>query len=100
MVNIFSIIYTILMPLLPLSSISYGVWSGLSLHELAHVALAAEPAGENELAIALLAKLTRVFLLIPYCFILVVWLKSRRNNDKNIQAKMPFPRSEEHTSEL
>jgi len=89
--TIFSIIYTILMPLLPLSSISYGVWSGLSLHELAHVALAAEPAGENELAIALLAKLTRVFLLIPFCFILVVWLKSRRNNDKNIQAKMPFP---------
>src|SRR5690625_2169627 len=45
--TIFSIIYTILMPLLPLSSISYGVWSGLSLHELAHVVLAAEPAGEN-----------------------------------------------------
>src|SRR5690625_3082440 len=33
----FSILYTFLIPLLPLSSTDYGIWSGLSLHELAHV---------------------------------------------------------------
>lgn len=87
----FSIIYTFLMPLLPLSGTNYGIWSGLSLHELAHVALAAEPAGENELAIALLAKLTRVFLLIPFCFILIVWLKNRKKNDEDISTKISFP---------
>lgn len=87
--TVFSICYTLVMPILPISSIDFGIWSGLSLHELAHVALAAEPAGENELAIALLAKLTRVFLLVPVCFALIMWLK--RKNNGNEEASIAFP---------
>lgn len=86
--TIFSIIYTILQPLLPITELQYGIWSGLSLHELAHVALAAEPAGEDALAIALLAKLGRVFLLVPLCFILIFWM---RNRDSDSNAKVSFP---------
>ncbi|MFB4167794.1 YeiH family protein [Virgibacillus sp. JSM 102003] len=86
--TIFSIIYTIVQPLLPITELQYGIWSGISLHELAHVALAAEPAGEDALAIALLAKLGRVFLLVPLCFILIFWMRNR-NADSN--AKVSFP---------
>src|SRR5699024_645814 len=83
--TVFSIGYTLLLPILPMDSLSYGAWSGLSLHELAHVALAAEPAGEDALAFALLAKLSRVFLLVPFCFLLVFWMNIRS------QSSVPFP---------
>src|SRR5699024_8513647 len=66
--TIFAIGYTILRPFIPLDAIQYGIWSGTSLHEVAHVALAAAPGGEDALAIGLLAKLGRVFLLVPLCF--------------------------------
>nr|WP_156520710.1 putative sulfate exporter family transporter [Oceanobacillus sp. Castelsardo] len=88
--TVFSIVYTLLLPFLPLSDVQYGIWSGISLHELAHVALAAEPAGEDALAIALLAKLGRVFLLVPLCFVIIFW-KNRQNRSENETTKVPFP---------
>lgn len=87
--TIVSVFYTIIRPLLPISNETYGVWSGLSLHELAHVALAAAPAGEDALAIALLAKLGRVFLLIPVCFLIMWWINKSGKNETS--AKVPFP---------
>lgn len=87
--TVFAIIYTILYPLLPLSATDYGIWSGLSLHELAHVALAADPAGEDALAIALLAKLGRVFLLVPLCFIFIFIMKRKGKDETG--TKVPFP---------
>jgi uncharacterized integral membrane protein (TIGR00698 family) len=77
--TIFAITYTVLRPFLPLSAVEYGTWAGTSLHEIAHVALAAAPGGSDALAIALLAKLGRVFLLIPLCFIFV-YIQKRKNN--------------------
>lgn len=88
--TIFSITYTILRPFLPLSAIDYGIWSGISLHEIAHVALAGAPAGPDGLAIALLAKLGRVLLLVPLCFILMYWVK-RRSSGKTGDTKIEFP---------
>lgn len=88
--TIFSIIYTIVRPLLPLTDVQYGIWSGISLHEIAHVALAGAPAGPDGLAIALLAKLGRVLLLIPLCFILMYWMK-RRESGNTSDAKVEFP---------
>jgi uncharacterized membrane protein YadS len=67
----------------------FGVWAGVSLHEIAHVALAAAPAGQDALAIALLAKLGRVLLLIPLCFILIYWMK--RNGKAQAGTKIEFP---------
>ncbi|MBP1971201.1 putative integral membrane protein (TIGR00698 family) [Virgibacillus natechei] len=89
--TIFSIIYALLQPILPLTEIQYGTWAGLSLHELAHVALAAEPAGEEALAVALLAKLGRVFLLVPLCFVLIFWMKNRKEIDVDGSPRVPFP---------
>lgn len=89
--TVFAISYTLIRPLLPLLPTEFGVWAGMTLHELAHVAIAAEPFGEDVLAIALLAKLGRVFLLLPLCFILIYVLK--RKNIKNPQGKntLEFP---------
>src|SRR5699024_2828612 len=88
--TVFAIGYTILRPFLPLDAIQYGIWSGTSLHEVAHVALAGAPAGEDGLAIALLAKLGRVFLLVPLCFIFIYIMK-RKTKDEEADAKIEFP---------
>ncbi|WP_079474065.1 YeiH family protein [Marinococcus halophilus] len=89
--TVFSIIYILLRPIIPLESMEYGIWSGMSLHELAHVAIAAEPAGQDALAIALLAKLGRVFLLIPVCFVLIFCMKKISKEKNAPQVKIPFP---------
>lgn len=75
--TIFSIIYTILFPFLHLSPEEYGIWAGLSLHEIANVALAAGAAGNDALAFGLLSKLSRVFLLIPVSFLLLIWMNKK-----------------------
>src|SRR5690625_3338948 len=89
--TIFAIAYTILRPILPLDAIQYGIWSGTSLHEVAHVALAGEPAGEDGLAIALLGKLGRVFLLIPLCFIFIAIMKRKQKGNESTEANIEFP---------
>lgn len=88
--TVFAILYTVLRPYLPMTDIDYGIWSGVSLHEIAHVALAAAPGGEDVLAIALLAKLGRVFLLVPLCFILMYWMNKRKPNQAD-KTKIDFP---------
>lgn len=87
--TVFSILYTVLRPYLPLTPVEYGMWSGISLHEIAHVALAGAPAGQDGLAIALLAKLGRVLLLVPLCFLLMYWMK--RSGKVQGGAKIEFP---------
>lgn len=88
--TIFSIIYTILFPFLHLSTAAFGTWAGLSLHEIANVALAAAPAGENALAFALLSKLSRVFLLIPVSFLFIIWM-NKKGIRKDTSIKFAFP---------
>ncbi|WP_077324223.1 YeiH family protein [Virgibacillus siamensis] len=89
--TIFAIGYTIIRPILPMTPVEYGTWSGSSLHEVAHVALAAAPGGENALAIALLAKLGRVFLLVPLCFILIYFMKRKNKSSEQPDTKVEFP---------
>ncbi len=89
--TVFAIGYTILRPIIPLDSIEYGMWAGISLHEVAHVALAGAPAGEDGLAIALLAKLGRVFLLVPLCFIFIFLMKRKNKGTDESGAKVEFP---------
>jgi uncharacterized integral membrane protein (TIGR00698 family) len=88
--TVFAIGYTILRPLLPLSDKAYGIWSGTSLHEIAHVALAAAPAGDTGLAIALLAKLGRVLLLVPLSFLLMYWMGRKGKGTKAEKIEFPW----------
>ncbi len=89
--TIFAIGYTIVRPFLPITAAEYGMWSGISLHEIAHVALAAEPGGQDALALGLLAKLGRVFLLVPLCFIFMYFMKRKSTNTDETDAKIEFP---------
>lgn len=89
--TVFAIGYTILRPFLPLDAIDYGIWSGSSLHEVAHVVLAAEPAGDQATAIAVLSKLGRVFLLIPLSFILIYIMKRKSKGAEQSEANIEFP---------
>lgn len=88
--TIFSIVYISLRPLLPIASNKYGIWAGISLHEVAHVALSAAPAGQEALSIALLAKLGRVFLLIPLSFFLMYWMKRSEQNKSEMKIEFPW----------
>lgn len=88
--TIFAVSYTLLRPLLPLTSIQYGIWSGTSLHEIAHVALAAAPAGQDALAIGLLAKLGRVFLLVPLSLILTYWMNRKGKGQSDTKIEFPW----------
>ncbi|MBE6184637.1 YeiH family protein [Heyndrickxia ginsengihumi] len=88
--TIFAIMYTVLRPFLPITSLQYGIWSGISLHEIAHVALAASPGGHDALTISLLAKLGRVFLLIPLSFLLLYWMKRKGKRQHNTKIEFPW----------
>ena len=88
--TVFAITYTVLRPFLPFSAEEYGIWSGISLHEIAHVALAASPGGQDALAVGLLAKLGRVFLLIPLSFILIFWMR-KKSGSEDTKAHIEFP---------
>src|SRR5699024_10285644 len=37
------------------------------------------------------AKLSRVFLLVPFCFLLVFWMKKRSKSEEDTQYSVPFP---------
>ncbi|RWZ52351.1 putative sulfate exporter family transporter [Halobacillus fulvus] len=87
--TLFAILYTVIRPILPLEAEAYGMWVGISLHEVAHVALAGAPAGENGLGMALLGKLGRVFLLVPLSLILV-WIMTRKKQEQ-AESNIAFP---------
>lgn len=90
--TVFGIAYTLIQPVLHLSDQQYGIWSGSSLHEIAHVAIAADPFGGNTIAIAMLAKLGRVFLLVPLAFIFLAYMKKKDQNDnKDEDTRIQFP---------
>src|SRR5699024_10871170 len=76
--TVFAGVYIMLYQWTTMSADMYAAWMGLSLHEIAHVVAAADPAGQDALARALLAKLGRVFLLIPFSFALVYWVNRRQ----------------------
>lgn len=88
--TLFSMGYIFLKSFLHVTDIQYGIWTGISLHEIAHVALAAAPAGQDALAIALLAKLGRVFLLVPLCFILMYWMKHTGRIQSDMKIEFPW----------
>lgn len=63
--TLFTLVYTFLYPIMDLTSKGYGVFTGGTLHEIAHVIAAAEPGGNNAVDLAVIVKLTRVALLVP-----------------------------------
>ncbi|MCA0972539.1 putative sulfate exporter family transporter [Halobacillus litoralis] len=88
--TVFAVGYTLIRPLLPLSAEAYGMWAGISLHEVAHVALAGAPAGEEGLGMALLSKLGRVFLLVPLSLLLIWFMNRSKQEGTSNQIAFPW----------
>jgi len=90
--TIFTLIYTLLYPVLGLSPYGYGVFSGATLHEIAHVIAAAAPGGSASVDIAVIVKLTRVAMLVPVAILIGLWFKrSERNGQKGSWRDIPIP---------
>ncbi len=79
--TIFSLAYTVIYSVFTISPEVFGVWSGTSLHEIAHVILAADFSGQAALSIGLLGKLGRVFLLIPLSIILILIMRFKSHGE-------------------
>ncbi len=62
----------------------FGIWAGVSIHDISSVVAAAESYGANAMPVAVAVKLTRVFWIIPLAFTLR-WVVSRWG------AKQAFP---------
>lgn len=72
-----------------LSPEAYGTWVGYSAHEIAHAVLAGDYFGSQSLPTALMAKLSRVFLLFPVTIIFSWWM-NRKQQVAGAKAKFPF----------
>ncbi|GAA4864292.1 YeiH family protein [Paenibacillus vulneris] len=71
--TIFTLFYTLLFPVMGLSPLGYGVFSGATLHEIAHVIAASAPGGNDAVDMAVIVKLTRVALLVPVAIVIGIW---------------------------
>jgi uncharacterized integral membrane protein (TIGR00698 family) len=71
--TLFTLVYTFLYPIIGLTPASYGIFSGATLHEIAHVIAAADPGGNAAVDLAIIIKLTRVALLIPVIILIGIW---------------------------
>lgn len=86
--TIFTLIYTFMYPILNLSPAQYGTFAGATLHEIAHVIAAADPAGDKAVDMAVIVKLTRVALLVPVA--LMIGLLARRKQSTSDERKRTF----------
>lgn len=90
--TIFTLAYTMLYPFLGLSEHGYGIFSGATLHEIAHVIAAAAPGGKDAVDIAVIVKLTRVALLVPVAILIGIWT-NRANRSQSGKKKVTSWRS-------
>ncbi len=88
--TIFSLIYTAIYAIFSMTTNVYGAWSGVSLHEIAHVVLAGGFGGSDALKIALLGKLGRVFLLIPLTIVLTLIMRFR-SSESSSKGRISIP---------
>lgn len=86
----FALLYSFLYPVINMGDTVFGIWSGISLHEIAQVVLAAGVGGDVAMAFALLSKLGRVFLLIPVSFIIFYFVQKNSKKSGNKQ-KIDIP---------
>lgn len=88
--TIFALIYTAIESIFNIPTITYGAWTGISLHEIAHVVLAADIGGPEAMTFALLGKLGRVFLLIPLSIVLILYMRYKSHSSQ-VQQKIDIP---------
>ncbi|MFF2907914.1 YeiH family protein [Paenibacillus sp. NPDC057934] len=87
--TIFTLAYTLLYPLLGLTVTGYGIFTGATLHEVAHVIAAAAPGGQGALDMAVIVKLTRVAMLVPIALVIGFWdgRQARKEQQQELQGQ-------------
>ena len=86
--TVFTLIEVTLQPYLGLDAYNYGVFTGGSLHEIAHAVTAGGAGGQVALDAAILTKLSRVLMLIVVAGVLIVVNKKTQDETKG---KVPMP---------
>jgi uncharacterized integral membrane protein (TIGR00698 family) len=89
--TIFTLTYTFLKPILGLSTHGYGIFTGGTLHEIAHVIAAAAPGGSDAVDLAVIVKLTRVALLVPVAFIAGFFVQKNSDRQSHSISNLPVP---------
>lgn len=79
------VIYPLLYPLTGMSEGLYGVYIGATVHEVAQVVAAADAVGQDALTNAVIVKLVRVMLLIPFLLIIGQWWSKQHASDASIK---------------
>lgn len=88
--TLFTLVYTLIYPLLSLSPEGYGIFAGATLHEVAHVIAAAAPIGGRAADLAVIVKLTRVAMIVPVALAIGAWESFRqRRADREQQGVEP-----------
>lgn len=83
------LIYPLVYKLGFIPEIPFGVYIGATVHEVAQVVAASETLGDNALKVAIIVKLTRVFMLLPFLMILgYFWRNSATLGARRLQ--VPF----------
>ncbi|MNZ44478.1 hypothetical protein D3C78_621100 [compost metagenome] len=85
--TIFTLLYTFLYPFLGLSPLGYGIFSGATLHEIAHVIAAADVGGAEAVDMAVIIKLTRVALLVPVAIFVGIWSERALRTEQGRETK-------------
>lgn len=88
--TIFTIIYILLFPILGLSKIQFGVFSGASLHEIAHAVAAGSAIGQEAEKIAVITKLSRVLMLVPVSFVFGYITLQKSNTNEKTKITVPW----------
>ena len=86
--TVFTLIETAIKPYLGLTDYQYGVFSGGSLHEIAHAVAAGGAGGQVALDAAIITKLSRVLMLIVVAGVLIFINKKQ---SKEAGGKVPMP---------
>ncbi|WP_354311904.1 YeiH family protein [Sporosarcina psychrophila] len=91
--TLFTFVYTLVYPVLELSSEAFGMFAGGTLHEIAHVVAAGDVGGTEALDFALVVKLTRVMLLVFVAGGVGIWMsrKNKQSAEKFNLKTLPIP---------
>lgn len=91
--TIFTLIEIGIKPLLHMTPTQFGVFTGGSLHEIAHAVAAGSSAGPVGLDKAIITKLSRVLLLAPAALLIGIWYQRTSPQQANgtVKAKLPIP---------
>lgn len=76
------LLYPLLYPLTGMNEGLYGIYIGATVHEVAQVVAAGDAVGPQALANAVIVKLVRVMLLVPFLLIVGQWWMRRHATDE------------------